>query len=181
MNQATQFRKTRILSFSITVALIGAAAALLVVPVKATPSVGVTTTMIAGPIRFDDIDLFVTSDLPIEPGELWKSRIHTNEESDAYVVQNDFAPGGTTGWHTHPGPSLVMVTMGEITAYESDSRNCRPHVYHTGEGFVDHGGLDHVHMLVNATSAPARTIATQLLPAGAERKIDANAPANCPP
>ncbi len=181
MNQPTQFRKIRILSFFIAAALVAAAAALLVVPVQATPSVGVTTTILAGPIRFDEIDVAVRSALITEPSEYWKGRIETNEESDVYVVQNDFASGGTTGWHTHPGPSLVTVTMGEITAYESDAPNCQSHVYHTGEGFVDRGGTHHVHMLVNTTSMPARTIATQLLPAGAERKIDADAPANCPP
>jgi len=181
MNQLTQFRKIRILSFLIALLLVAAAATLLVMPVQATPSVGVTTTILAGPIRFDEIDVVVRSLLPAEQGKKWKARIDTNEESDVYVVQNDFASGATTGWHTHSGPSLVAVTLGEITAYESDDPECKPHVYHAGEGFVDHGGTSHVHMLVNATSMPARTIATQLLPAGAERRIDANAPGNCAP
>jgi hypothetical protein len=37
-----------------------------------------------------------------------------------------------------------------------------------------------VHMLRNETNAAAETIAVQLLPKDASRRIDAPAPANCP-
>ena len=33
--------------------------------------------------------------------------------SDLYVQQNTWQPGGSTGWHTHPGPSFVIVTQGQ--------------------------------------------------------------------
>jgi hypothetical protein len=45
-------------------------------------------------------------------------------------------------------------------------------------GFVDPGG-DHVHVLRNEDSIEARTIALQLIPAGATRRIDAEGPASC--
>jgi quercetin dioxygenase-like cupin family protein len=163
----------------VALALVGAAA-FMVAPARATLPVGVTSTTLAGPIRLDEIDVAVRSALPTEPGENWKGRIETNEESDLYVIQNDFSPGGNTGWHTHPGPSLVSVTMGTITVYEASDLNCAPHVYHAGEGFVDRGGK-HVHLLRNETNMPAQTIATQLIPAGAVRRTEANQPSNCPP
>ena len=88
------------------------------------------------------------------------------------------APGGTTGWHSHPGPSLIEVVAGTVTNYEGDDPRCRPHVYTAGMGFVDAGGKD-VHMLVNEGSVPAETIAVQLLPQDAVRRIDAPDPGNC--
>jgi hypothetical protein len=46
-------------------------------------------------------------------------------------------------------------------------------------GFVDPGG-GHVHNLRNEGSVEARTIAVQLIPADATRRVDAPSPGNCP-
>jgi hypothetical protein len=46
-------------------------------------------------------------------------------------------------------------------------------------GFVDPGG-DHVHIVRNEGEVVAQTIAVQLIPAGATRRIDVPAPGNCP-
>jgi quercetin dioxygenase-like cupin family protein len=140
--------------------------------VLATPST-VTTTILAKS-RFADIDLKARS-----ADGLWRSRIRTHGASDLYVVDNKLAPGATTGWHSHPGPSLIQVVAGSVTNYEGDDRHCRPHVYPAGTGFVDAGGKD-VHTLVNEGSVPAETIATQLLPQDAPRRIDVPVvPRNC--
>ena len=74
---------------------------------------------------------------------------------------------------------MIIVTAGTVTAYEGDDRSCRPLVYTVGMGFVDEGG-DHVHNLRNEGTEDARTIAVQLIPADALRRIDAPAPGNCP-
>jgi hypothetical protein len=89
-----------------------------------------------------------------------------------------WVPGGTTGWHTHPGHSLILVTAGLITAYEGDDPKCTPHLYSAGMGFVDEGGTN-VHLLRNEGVVEARTIAVQLIPAAATRRIDAPAPDHC--
>jgi quercetin dioxygenase-like cupin family protein len=94
------------------------------------------------------------------------------------VQNNVWQPGGSTGWHTHPGHSLITVTAGTVTAYEGDDPSCTPHVYTVGMGLVDPGG-DHVHVLRNEGSEEARTIAVQLIPAGAARRIDAAANPAC--
>lgn len=147
--------------------------------VRATPST-VTTTILAKS-RFADIDLKAHS----IPANLWRAEIKTHGSSDVYVVDNKLAartattPGGTTGWHSHPGPSLIQVVAGTVTNYEGDDPSCTPHVYTAGMGFVDAGGKD-VHMLVNEGSIPAETIAVQLLPQDAVRRIDAPDPGNCP-
>ena len=147
--------------FVFSTSIVGAAA--YVGDVPATPASGFAgTTLAVG--RFGDID--VANHVPKGP-------------SDLYVQSNVWAPGGTTGWHTHPGHSLIIVTAGTVTAYEGDDPSCTPHVYTAGMGFVDPGG-DHVHVLRNEDSIEARTIAVQLIPAGATRRIDAESPAACP-
>ena len=65
-----------------------------------------------------------------------------------------------------------------MTTYEGDDSECSPHVYTVGMGLVDEGG-DHVHVIRNEGSVEARTVAVQLIPAGATRRIDAAANAAC--
>ena len=108
----------------------------------------------------------------------WDVKLTTKDQSDVWVVRNSIAAGGQSGWHRHPGPSLITVTIGEITAYESSDPLCTPKVYRAGEGFIDHG--DHAHLLRNETASAAETVAVQFLPAGATRRIDVTpAPNNC--
>ena len=151
--------------------------------VSATPANGfVGTTLAKGTVR-RAFEVFNHSILPNstrhDDDKLWLSLQKTKGSSDLYVQSNVWQPGGSTGWHTHPGHSLIIVTAGTVTDYEGDDPECKPHVYTQGMGFVDPGG-DHVHIIRNEGTVEAATIAVQLIPAGATRRIDAAAPANCP-
>jgi quercetin dioxygenase-like cupin family protein len=99
--------------------------------------------------------------------------------SDFIVQELVFAPGGHTGWHTHPGPALAIVKEGTFTLYSGDDRKCRPHRYGPGQAFVDEGG-GHVHIGRNETDQPVRVLVTFIIPEGTEPRIDADAPGNCP-
>lgn len=158
-------------------------AALYAGTVLATPASGFAgTTLAVG--RFGDIDV---SNHVLPPDfwrawhkkDFWLSFQKTKGPSDLYVQSNVWAPGGSTGWHTHPGHSLIIVTAGTVTAYEGNDPACAPHVYTQGMGFVDAGG-DHVHIVRNEGTIEARTIAVQLIPADATRRIDAARPDACP-
>jgi len=151
--------------------------------VNATPAGGfVGTTLSQG--RFGDIDVFNHFTPPNSTGgrhehNTWLSLQKTKGLSDVYVQSNVWQPGGSTGWHTHPGHSLITVTAGTVTAYEGDDPDCKPHVYTVGMGFVDHGG-GHVHIIRNeSTTDVAETIAVQLIPADQPRRIDVPDPGNC--
>ena len=122
---------------------------------------------------FGDIDVKTNAFLP------HKVKIDTKGVSDVYVTRNAIAVGGNSGWHTHPGPSLIIVTAGEITAYRGDDPSCTPTRYHAGEGFVDPGD-GQVHILRNESDALAETVAFQIIPKDAVRRIDAPAPDSCP-
>lgn len=111
-------------------------------------------------------------------GNAWLSLQKTQGPSDLYVQNNVWKPGGSTGWHTHTGHSLIIVTAGTVTGYEGNDPNCKPHVYKAGMGFVDPGG-GHVHTLRNEGTVEARTVAVQLIPANQPRRIDAPDPGNC--
>lgn len=138
----------------------------------ATPSVSLTSSNVSVG-RFAAMNIQTTENLPDH-----QVKVKTMGESDVYVVSNTFAPGGSSGWHTHPGPSLITVKSGTITTYDGDDPTCTPIVYTAGMGFVDEGG-DHVHMLANKGTVDAVTIAVQFLPAGAVRRIDAPDPGHC--
>jgi quercetin dioxygenase-like cupin family protein len=144
----------------------------------ATTPVGVTTTIL-GVARFDNIDATTKTD--IDPGaehHFWRGRINTKGPSDLYVLQNTITPGGTFGWHSHPGPSLVTVKSGTATFYMSDDPTCSPHVVQAGSGFVDNG--HDVHLVRNEGSVDLVTVVVSLVPAGFTRRIDEPSPGNCP-
>jgi quercetin dioxygenase-like cupin family protein len=143
--------------------------------VLATPQSGFTGTTLAK-ATLARLDTHVHT----VPGD-WQAILKTKGSSDLYVQSNVWAPGGSTGWHTHPGPSLVVVTAGTLTVYDGDDPSCTPHVYSVGgdNSFVDVGGGD-VHLIRNEGAVEARTIAVQFVPAGATRRIDAPAPDACP-
>ncbi|HEY7398885.1 MAG TPA: cupin domain-containing protein [Gaiellaceae bacterium] len=164
----------------LTLAVVVFGVAVYVGNVLATPAGGQSTTILAK-ATVGNLSLFGRSFASPTPGgkpQLWLAALQTFGQSDVYVVDNTFIPGGTTGWHSHPGPSLVFVVAGTITNYSSDDPTCSPHVYTAGQSFVDSGGNDE-HMLRNETGANAETIAVQFVPAGATRRIDEPEPSNC--
>jgi quercetin dioxygenase-like cupin family protein len=139
--------------------------------VMATPSSGFSSSVTSAS-GVDEINLKT-----LVPGA-HEARIKTKGLSDVYVVNNVVTPGGQSGWHTHPGPSVVVIKSGTATVYDGDDATCTPQVYEAGTAFVDHGG-GHVHLVRNENSVDLETVAFQIIPAGAARRIDAPSPGNC--
>ena len=95
------------------------------------------------------------------------------------MQSNTWLPAGSTGWHKHPGHSLIIITSGQVTQYHAD---CTPQVYGPGTAngptLVDSG--DDEHLIRNETSSSATSFAVQIVANGAPRRIDiAEAPATC--
>src|SRR6266478_7253069 len=151
-------------------------AVLTAVPARATPACGLSTVILA-------LERYSPASLDLMCNEIhqyrWALDLSVKGVSDVYIVQNTFPVGAHTGWHTHPGPSLVTVTAGTITAYEADAPNCTPKIYNTGDSFTDLG-CGEVHLLRNEGTNQAVTIAVQVIPAGAPRRLDRDQPPNCP-
>ncbi|HEY3924824.1 MAG TPA: hypothetical protein VGL75_09695 [Acidothermaceae bacterium] len=143
-------------------------------PVQATPNTATSKILVQAPIRPTRV---FTVNKTIS-GQPWAALLATYGTTDGYVVENDFQPGQTTGWHSHPGPSEVFVVTGSITNYSSDAPHCKGVTYAAGTAFLDAGGSD-VHELVNAGTTPAETIAVQFIPQGQARRVDKPKPSNC--
>jgi hypothetical protein len=162
--------------------LIGAAAALAalagiaaVATALATPASMFSTVQLSKGL-FEEIDIKSNELLPDH-----QVKLKTKGDSDVYIVQNTVQPGGYSGWHYHPGPSLVTVKEGTATFYDGDDPTCTPRVYEEGTGVVDDSvDPSHVHILRNEGTVPLVTVTFQIVPAGATRRLDAPAPGNCP-
>ena len=143
-----------------------------------TPPPGVITTTF-GVGRFDEFDSTTKTDVDLgRRHDFWKAHLKTKGASDLYVLQNTIQPGATFGWHSHPGPSLVIVKSGTATFYMADDPTCTPQVVSAGSGFVDNG--HDTHVVRNEGSVDLVTVVVSLVPAGFARRIDEPAPANCP-
>jgi quercetin dioxygenase-like cupin family protein len=156
--------------------LIGAAAALVGLAILAiaatalaTPGQGVTSTLFAVG-TFQELEAKTLSND-------WQARISTKGATDVHILENRIAPGGTFGWHSHPGPSIVVVKSGALTLYRGDDPTCTPNVIAAGSGFVDDGG--DVHVVHNEGIVDALVYVTSLVPQGAGRRIDEPSPGNC--
>lgn len=147
-------------------------AAITALPSHATPGSGFVGTQIAK-------GLYPPLDIKADKTDKWDLFLKTKDDSDLYVTRNAIAVDGQSGWHTHPGPSLVTVTVGSVTVYDGEDPLCTAKVYNVGDGIIDIGGGD-VHLIRNESGSPAETVAVQFLPVGAERRQDRPKPTNCP-
>jgi quercetin dioxygenase-like cupin family protein len=108
----------------------------------------------------------------------WSARMKITGGSDLHVLSNAIAPGGSFGWHSHPGPSFVMVKSGTATVYLGADPKCRAHRFRAGFGFVDKGKA--VHIVRNEGRVKLVTVVVSFVPVGAERRIDEADPGTCP-
>ncbi len=100
---------------------------------------------------------------------------------DSAVQQVTIQPSGSTGWHTHPGPTFVTVATGEGSLYHAGGPGCAGHKYAAGTGFFQ--PTNDVHVLRNEGSGPLVVFASYVLPSGTPSSgilIDQPQPANCP-
>jgi quercetin dioxygenase-like cupin family protein len=161
--------RTRVaVAFAAVAALV--ATALLVVPALATPPSGVTVTPLAPVGQFNEINENART------GD-WKAKIKTKGVSDLHVNEVTIQPGGTLGWHYHPGPSFVTVKSGTATFYMGNDPTCTPHVIPTGGTLFEPANM--VHIVRNEGTVPLVNVVVQLIPTDAPRLISVPSPGNC--
>src|SRR5215211_1568632 len=79
--------------------------------------------------------------------------------ADLAIVKVVLEPGGSTGWHHHPGVVLVPVKAGTVTEYDAQ---CHKSVYKAGKGFVESNS--EVHLVRNEGDVKVVLYATFLVP-----------------
>jgi len=132
----------------------------------ASPPVGVTPTLI-GRGTYDEFR--VKSD----PSAPFEFEAEAKPAVDMVVRTHDYSVGGSTGWHTHPGPVFISVIRGQVTFYEYDDPTCTPKVVSAGEGYVDTGGG---HIGRNETGEPAKDVTVIIAPVGGSFRGELSAP-----
>jgi quercetin dioxygenase-like cupin family protein len=105
--------------------------------------------------------------------------IHVDGAADTVMQQILIGPGGQTGWHSHPGPAIALITDGELTLYSGDDPTCTGRTFGAGQAFVD-SGQGHVHMARNLTGQNTEVWVTYLdVPPGKTPRVDGADPGNC--
>jgi quercetin dioxygenase-like cupin family protein len=105
--------------------------------------------------------------------------IQVNNAQETVMQQIVIAPGGSTGWHSHPGPVVVLIKSGQMSFYSSDDPTCTVRTYSAGQAFVD-SGQGHVHIARNEGNVNLELWATYFdVPPGGPFRIDAPNPGNC--
>ena len=136
-----------------------------VIVTRASTPVGVTPTLI-GRGTFNEFDVR-------SHNSAFKFEAEAEPEVDIVVRTNNYAPGASTGWHTHPGPVFITVTKGEVTFYEVEDPNSTPKVVREGQGYVDSG---HGHIGRNETANPAQDVVVAIAPVGRPFRNELPAP-----
>jgi quercetin dioxygenase-like cupin family protein len=111
--------------------------------------IAVPTSVLASPGSGVTPTTYVTSDLTdIVDFNHNRVKFQTKDATTVRVQKLEFAPGGYTGFHHHPGVVIVSVQSGSLTLVDG---SCATEVHGAGSVFVE--GEDHVHQAVSPGGA----------------------------
>lgn len=127
----------------------------------ATPGSGSSSTLIGRAPVLEDVNINTKA-----------IKLKTKGPFEVITQTVTIQPGGTSGWHGHPGPVFVVVKTGTVTVYDE---SCTPRQYSAGQGFVE--GPE-PSVVKNEGSVVSESVATLLVPQGEPARIDAASP--CP-
>ncbi len=128
---------------------------------NATPSSGSSSVVISRGVVAEDIKINTKA-----------MKLVTDEPFEVIPQTVTFEPGGTSGWHSHPGPVFVVVKSGTVTVYDA---TCVPRRYSAGQGFME--GPEPA-VVRNEGGTSSENVATLLVPTGSPVRTDAPSP--CP-
>jgi len=134
----------------IFIAVVGVAVVALTGVALATPPAGFTTNLLArgsaGELRVKHDGIRVSS--------------RHGVPADVAVATVTIEPGGSSGWHHHPGIVAVVVQSGTVTFYDE---SCRADIHHAGETFIE--SSDSPGLAKNTGTGTAVVEATFIVPA----------------
>ena len=134
-----------------------------VVAALATPPVGLTRTETsrAGLVNAEQVDF--------------------EAQKEIVVVHLTLAPGGSTGWHSHPTQGVFIADSGTFSNYGLDGDPCHPVTVSAGQAYFVPAHPDHAHLAKNETAEPVElTVIYFNVPSGDPTRLEAEAPADCP-
>ena len=109
-------------------------------------------------------------------GSKWHLQLKTTGARSDFVVQDvALAPGGYSGWHSHPGPVLITVKEGTASWYDAD---CVLQTYTAGMAFIE--DAEAIHNVRNESATQTlRLVNTYIVPTGVATRVDESAPPQC--
>jgi len=99
------------------------------------------------------------------------------QSPEIVTQQAKFAPGATSGWHSHNGYLTATVVSGQVVRYGTD---CSPQTYGAGQTFYETGAQTFV--VKNESTADAVVLVTFVVPGGTPTtglRVDKPAPTTC--
>ena len=121
--------------------------------VGATPPSGLTNVPLARGTNLSD------GTIPLQVG------------TDIAMAEITVVPGGSSGWHSHPGGAIVVVKQGSLTVYRSIGSQCEVASYSAGQAFIERPG--EVDQVINTGSISYVLYVTfPRVPQGESPKID---------
>ncbi len=97
---------------------------------------------------------------------------------EVVTQQATFAPGATSGWHTHPGYLTGTVVSGQVVRYGTD---CSSETFTAGQTFYETGAKT-FDVKNQSTTVPAVVMVTLVVPGGTPTtalRIDEPQPSTC--
>lgn len=148
----SMIRKTVLLAIvglvALGVALIGSA--------LATPVISATAETARGPLVDRPLDV------NWHFGPETKVKLQTQGAIEIAAQRIVIAPGGTLGWHSHPGPTVVTILRGTMSFYHAE--HCTEEIeYRPGQSFSNMP--DEIHMARNEGSEELVVFASYFVPA----------------
>ena len=99
--------------------------------------------------------------------------------TDVVMAQITVDPGGSSGWHSHPGGAIIVVKQGAPTVYRAIGSQCQTATYSAGQAFIERPG--EVDQVVNSGTVPYILFVTfPRVPQGESARIDEPDPGTCP-
>jgi quercetin dioxygenase-like cupin family protein len=115
----------------------------------------------------ENVQITRNQDGSVDP---WGAEIQAHGATDFYMQHLVLAPGGYSGWHTHPGILVGTVTAGSIDFYDA---KCQKHSVNVGEVYFEDGN---VHGIANSGTVNADLSIAYLIKHDAPRRLEADAP-----
>lgn len=157
------------------VAVAAAASSVTAAAIYMTPGTGIISAPVLARAAFAD-----PTDVRFKVKDRNETVINARSTGDTLVQQIIIGPGGATGWHSHPGPVVVLIKEGTMSFYDADDPTCTVRTYVAGQAFVDRG-QGHSHIARNeSTTANLELYATYFdVPPGSPFRIDMPDPGTC--
>ena len=100
----------------------------------------------------------------------WQLVLQVQGDTDYYSQHLVLAPGGYSGWHSHPGVLVGAVKSGQVDFYDA---NCQKRTIGAGQVYTEN---DDVHAISNTGVVDADLYISYLVKHGAPRRREETAP-----